>query len=142
MSAPLQLHASTVAVAGRGVLILGAPGSGKSTLALALMAFGARLVADDITLVTRLGPGLEATAPDAIRGRIEAWGVGLLRAETEPATRLALAVDLDVPETDRLPPARSAAFLGCRLPLVHGGGVATITLAPAVLQHLRGERDA
>ena len=35
------LHASCVAVAGRGLLIAGASGSGKSALALDLMAFGA-----------------------------------------------------------------------------------------------------
>ena len=42
-----QMHATTVALRGRGLLILGPSGSGKSTLALQLMAVGARLVADD-----------------------------------------------------------------------------------------------
>ena len=41
------LHASTVAIAGRGLLILGASGAGKSALALSLIALGAMLVADE-----------------------------------------------------------------------------------------------
>jgi len=47
-------HATTVAVAGRGLMIEGPSGSGKSALALELMAFGAELVADDRTRVARM----------------------------------------------------------------------------------------
>ena len=42
-----NLHASFVAINGRGVLILGPSGAGKSALALQLIAFGAKLVAGD-----------------------------------------------------------------------------------------------
>jgi len=70
--AEVVLHATAVAVGGRGLLILGRSGAGKSSLALQLIALGARLVADDRTRVT-LGPaGLVASPPEAIRGRIEA----------------------------------------------------------------------
>ena len=44
----VNLHASCIAVHGRGVLILGPSGAGKSSLALQLMALGADLVADDM----------------------------------------------------------------------------------------------
>ena len=65
------IHASAVALDGRGLLILGAAGSGKSALALELMARGARLVSDDQVALSVEGGRLIARAPAAIRGRIE-----------------------------------------------------------------------
>lgn len=56
------LHASCVALDGRGLLILGPSGSGKSALALELMALGADLVADDRTEIEGQGPDLVAAA--------------------------------------------------------------------------------
>ena len=112
------LHASTVAIAGRGLLILGASGAGKSALALSLIALGAMLVADDRTIVTRRGATLFATCPPALTGMIEARGLGLLASPAAGETRLHLAVDLDRPETDRLPPRRSVSVLGLPLDLV------------------------
>src|SRR3546814_9666093 len=47
------LHASCVAIGGRAVLIEGPSGSGKSDLALRLIDRGAKLVADDYTILTR-----------------------------------------------------------------------------------------
>ncbi len=47
MSNTVQLHASCVSIAGKGVLLLGVSGSGKSDLALRLIDSGAILVADD-----------------------------------------------------------------------------------------------
>ena len=57
-SAPLILHATAVAVAGRGLLIRGASGSGKSGLALEMMARGAQLVSDDRVIVSDRDDGL------------------------------------------------------------------------------------
>ena len=50
-SGDLTVHGTTVARAGRAVLILGASGTGKSALALQMIALGARLVADDLSLI-------------------------------------------------------------------------------------------
>lgn len=118
-AAGLTLHATTVVLAGRACLITGAAGSGKSSLALELMALGAALLADDRTLLSRRGPIVVATAPDAIAGLIEARGIGILRATPAPPAPVALAVDLDRVETDRLPPARSIELLGVPVPLCH-----------------------
>ncbi|WP_417525953.1 HPr kinase/phosphorylase [Marinovum sp.] len=115
----LILHASTVAFEGRGVLILGASGSGKSALALELMAVGAGLVADDRTEVTVQAGQLIASCPPTISGRIEARFVGLLKAAPHPPVSLALAVDLDQTERDRLPPLRQREIAGVRLSLLH-----------------------
>ena len=43
----VNIHASCVAIGGKGVLLLGDSGAGKSDLALRLIDEGARLVADD-----------------------------------------------------------------------------------------------
>lgn len=123
---PLVLHASCVAMDGAGeiraVLILGRSGAGKSALALELMSRGARLVADDRTLVVRRGGALIASCPPAISGLIEARGIGLIRVPPLARARLALAVDLDEGEGDRLPPPRRMDLLGVALPRILGAG--------------------
>ncbi len=112
------LHATCVAVAGRGLLIVGPSGAGKSALALQMMALGARLVSDDRVLVSR-GEGLIARCPaPAIRGLIEARGVGLLRAEPVGQAQVVLVTDLGQDEDQRLPPQRVITILGMSLPLV------------------------
>ncbi len=136
----MQLHASCVALAGRGLLILGPSGAGKSALALELMAFGCALVADDRVDLRREGDRLVASAPPALSGLIEARRVGLLRADALAAAPLALAVDLAQPEAERLPHPRQIELLGCHLDLVLGAG--NPHLSPALLQYLRGGRQA
>ncbi|WP_406736093.1 HPr kinase/phosphorylase [Thioclava sp. GXIMD4215] len=119
MSVRHNLHASCVALdAQHAVLIMGASGSGKSTLALRLMAFGAHLVADDRTDLRCESGQILASAPLAIRGRIEARGVGILSADALSDAILSLVVDLDRIETERLPPQRNISLYGVSLPLV------------------------
>ena len=132
------VHASCIAYRGRGLLILGPSGAGKSTLALEMMAFGAALVADDRTVLRTEGERLIADSPDAIRGRIEARGVGILRARAHGPVPLVLAVDLGQAEPDRLPPARELSISAGRLPLVLGAG--RLHLASTLLQYLEGGR--
>lgn len=134
------LHASCIAIADRGLLILGPSGAGKSALALQLMALGAALVSDDRTEVRADNGQLVASAPPALQGLIEARFVGLLRAPFRPQTTLALAIDLGQTETDRLPPSRHITVQGIDLPLV---------LTPphphfpsAILCYLKGSRFA
>ncbi len=132
------LHASCIALAGRGVLIRGASGTGKSALALQLMALGAGLVADDRVIVKRAGARLIASCPPAIAGRIEARFVGLLRADAVGPVPLALVVDLDRAETERLPPHRRTSVLGLELALLHNVG--TGHFPAAIRQYLVGGR--
>lgn len=110
------LHASCVALEGRGLLILGPSGSGKSALALELVALGARLVADDRVALRREGARVFASAPPGLHGLIEARGLGLLRLPAETAP-VALAVDLALPR-ERLPPRRMVDLAGVPTPLL------------------------
>ena len=140
-SAEAVVHASCVARAGHAVLIRGASGTGKSALALQLLASGAVLVADDRVRLRRAGGRILAAAPTAIRGRIEARGLGLLHAPVPPAPQpLGLVIDMDTEETDRLPPRRVTEIMGLRLALVRKTSAAHFPAA-VLLYLLHGRCD-
>jgi serine kinase of HPr protein (carbohydrate metabolism regulator) len=117
----MLVHATTVDVAGLGVLIMGPSGAGKSDLALRLIGRGALLVADDQTEVTIVGAALRARAPERIGGLIEARGVGVAAAPRKRATLLALAVALMETRLERMPEPRPWSLPGTgnpRIPLI------------------------
>jgi HPr kinase/phosphorylase len=119
----MLVHATTVAIGGKGVLIRGRPGSGKSDLALRLIDGGARLVADDQTEVARDRAGLVARAPRAIAGKLEVRGLGIVGVKAVPKARLALAVDLVADAAvERMPDPAWVKLLGLRLPLIRLAG--------------------
>lgn len=131
------LHATAVSFGPGAVLLLGPSGAGKSGLALQLMALGARLVADDRVLVFLRDGHPHAAAPEAIRGRIEARGVGILAVPAAPATPIRLAVDLGRSETDRLPPRRETTVLGQKVRLLLRNDNASFPATLALL--MRGD---
>src|SRR5512143_2512221 len=88
------IHASTVAVEGRAVLITGPSGSGKSDLTLRLLDRGFTLVSDDQTIVRRQGERLLATAPPNIAGKLEIRGIGIVEMEWAGDLPVALIVEL------------------------------------------------
>lgn len=96
------LHATSVAIDGRVVLLRGPSGSGKSDLALRLIDRGAALVSDDYTLVKRIDGRLVATAPDTIRGKMEVRGIGVVAMAALTDAPVALIADLFDP-VDRMP---------------------------------------
>ncbi len=116
--AEVMVHATTVAIEGRGVMIMGASGRGKSGLALELMALGAVLVADDQTRLHIADERLVASCPPALYGMIEARGIGLLHAAYMDEAALWLCVDLDTDELDRLPQRRAVTFMELSCDLV------------------------
>ena len=134
-SKPLSetVHASCVAIAGRGVLIAGRSGSGKSDLALRLIDRGAVLVSDDYTLVAYAGGQLLGSAPGTIAGKIEVRGVGLVELDAVSNVPICLLVDLDrVP--DRLPEGDERTRLaGVDLPTI--GLAALEASAPIKLEY-------
>lgn len=112
------LHASCVAIGGRGVLITGRSGSGKSDLALRLIDRGAELVSDDYTLVRRVGSHLLARAPDTIAGKMEIRGVGLVELPALADVPICLLADLDRP-VERLPEMKEEVKIaGLCLPVI------------------------
>ncbi len=112
------IHASTVALDGRAVLISGPSGSGKSDLALRLIDRGYTLVSDDQTIVQRDGERLIASAPPTIAGKLEIRGIGIVDMETASDVPIALYVEL-TSEIMRLPDdRRERPVLGINLPLV------------------------
>lgn len=134
------LHASTVAFGNRAVLIAGRSGCGKSALALQLMALGAQLVSDDRTIVTALGTRLMASAPEPLRGLIEARLVGLLSVESVGASPVELVIDMEARETERLPPRRSLSIHGVEITMMYA--VPEPYFPAAIAQYMRAGRKA
>jgi len=135
----LMMHATAVAIDGRGVLICGPSGSGKSSLALQLMALGADLIADDATILRADLRGLHLSAHANIAGRIEAAGVGILNAATVQNIPCALCIDLGTSESARLPQRRSVRLLDQDVPMLHS--VANGVFAAAVMQYMKAGRS-
>lgn len=133
------LHASCVAMAGNAVLITGPSGSGKSALALQLLALGADLIADDRTELTLHSGRVVASSPPAIKGRIEARGVGIIALDHLADAAVALVVDMAQTEVARLPQQHSVTILDIRLPCLHK--VDAPYFPAAIHACLRGCRD-
>lgn len=104
------VHATSIAIDGRAVLLMGPSGIGKSDLALRLIDRGAALVSDDYTLVVRQGGALVARAPDTIAGRMEVRHVGIVTLPHERDVPVALVVKLDE-QPARLPESGSTLRL-------------------------------
>ena len=112
------MHASTVAKAGRAVLIGGPSGSGKSDLALRLLDRGFTLVSDDQTLLRRDGERLLASPPPNIAGKLEVRGIGIVDIEHSTDVPVALMVEL-TSDIQRMPDDdRERPILGVPLPIV------------------------
>ena len=135
----LSQHASAVAFDGRGVLMTGSSGSGKSSLAIDLIAIGGVLVADDQVVIEAREEGIWLTAPEALSGKIEARGMGILQVPSAPAWA-ALVIDMDKIETERLPPERAVSLAGVTLPLLHK--VESQSFAAMLRAYLKGGRVA
>lgn len=113
----IRLHASCVALDGRGVVLLGPSGSGKSDLAIRLIDLGARLVADDQLLVERRNGRILARPEASLAGLVEARGIGLLRLPFCACSPIDLVAELD--RAERIPrwPERAAyPLLGLEVP--------------------------
>lgn len=76
----VKLYATTVEVAGLGVMMEGAPGLGKSETALGLVKHGNALVADDLTCLRKdvAENVLYASASDVTRNYMEIRGIGII----------------------------------------------------------------
>ena len=96
------LHATSVAIEGRALLLCGKSGIGKSDLALRLIDRGATLISDDYTLIKRIDGQLLASAPERIAGQIEIRGMGIVAMPHIDDIPVALLIDL-FDKVDRMP---------------------------------------
>lgn len=130
------MHATAVLVGADGVLLRGPSGAGKSTLAWLLIDRGARLVGDDRIHLSACHGRIIANPADALAGRLELRGRGILPVAFERSVVIRLVVDL-VDELERLPgaDALSAELLGVRLPRqpVPGASARSVLLIAAAL---------
>ena len=104
VSPRVSVHATAVAlmdatkpfggVCDGAVLLLGESGAGKSDVALRLIAAGAKLLADDQTVLYLDRNRVMADAPATLAGGIEIRGLGIVRLEKAPASPVILAVRL------------------------------------------------
>ena len=76
------------------VLLLGDSGAGKSDVALRLIAAGAKLIADDQTVLFVERGRVLADAPPELTGGMEVRGLGIVRLEKATASPVILAVRL------------------------------------------------
>jgi HPr kinase/phosphorylase len=111
------VHASAVAIGGRGILIRGTSGSGKSSLVLQLLTadeHGTALVADDRVDLRPQGGRLMAAVPHLLAGLLEVRGHGILRLPYVSPVDIALVVDL-LPSGDcpRMPTAQELSVELC-----------------------------
>ena len=122
------IHGTCVALGPHAALIRGPSGSGKSDLALRFLALAAEpgleplLVADDqVWIETQKDGSLAASAPPTLAGKIEVRGLGIVEVPHREAARIALAVDLVLPqEVPRMPPnpLDRITLAGVTLPVV------------------------
>jgi len=105
-----SIHATAVITGDRGILIRGPSGSGKSRLALDLILAGqARqipptlLVGDDRVRLTVNGANLIVTGVPELAGKIEIRGLGIRSIGFALQAPVAVVVDLDAADAERLP---------------------------------------
>lgn len=117
MSSTNPIHASSVLIDGRVVLIAGQSGRGKSDLALRLIDRTALLVADDYTRLEARDGVLFASPPSEIAGKLEVRGLGIIELVFAGEGPVALLVDLDG-AIERMPadPLPTTALEGLAIP--------------------------
>jgi serine kinase of HPr protein (carbohydrate metabolism regulator) len=137
-----NLHASTVAIGGRAVMISGPSGSGKSDLALRLIDRGFALVSDDRTIVSKDGDALTTTSPETIRGKLEIRGIGIVAMPSVENVPLAMIVEL-TSDLTRLPDDdRQRLILGVSIPLISVDAQTASAAAKVVIAlNLLGAKD-
>ncbi|MGQ4274586.1 HPr kinase/phosphorylase [Terrihabitans sp. B22-R8] len=105
-----SIHATCVALDGKGILITGPSGMGKSRFAHILLlrarlyGYKAELISDDRVMLQKHGRHLFASAPSAIAGRMEIRGLGIAYVEHRASAPLEFVVQLcSAKEFSRLP---------------------------------------
>jgi HPr kinase/phosphorylase len=122
------------------LVIVGPSGSGKSGLAAQMIALGAHLVADDLTLLEARDEMIIASAPPTGERRIELRGFGLCSVPVVAEAPIMAVLSLG-PARGRLPSKEEAMILGRAVPLLRHVPDAALA-AKAVLWMHDGRRPA
>ena len=114
-----------IEIAGIGVLLEGPAGSGKTSLSLGLLEHAllrgieGNLVSDDQAFLSNKSGKLIAEAPEALRGKVEIRGLGLIDINYRPSTQVHLVAKLvEAGQVERMPEPQSACLLNVELPLI------------------------
>ncbi|MEC8175423.1 MAG: HPr kinase/phosphatase C-terminal domain-containing protein, partial [Pseudomonadota bacterium] len=112
------VHATAIAIDGKGVLLRGPSGSGKSDLALRLLEAGGVLVGDDRVALSVRDDFVVARVPETIAGKLEIRGLGIVQLPYQAETRVTLVADLvERGEVERLPQKRMVELIGQMVPV-------------------------
>ncbi|PHQ72332.1 MAG: serine kinase [Sneathiella sp.] len=114
----IKIHGSAVEINGKGVLLIGSSGAGKSDLALRLIDGGARLIADDYTIIEGQKDGSALmSSPDEISGLIEVRGLGLMKMPYTCSIPLHLVFELTpYGDINRMPDLAEVTLDGVTVP--------------------------
>lgn len=117
-----RVHGTCVALGKSAALVRGPSGAGKSDLALRFLFLARRgpaaleaptLVSDDQVLLSLEDGQIWAGPPEAIAGKLEVRGVGIVEVKWTPQARLVLVVDLVPGEAvERMPPQETVDIFG------------------------------
>lgn len=118
LAAGKTCHACCIEVDGLGVLIIGPSGSGKTSLAHGLIEnFSGRQkpavwISDDQVYLTKADSRILAVTPQAIAGKAEIFGLGIIDVPFKRETHLDLVVEIvDDDEIERMPEETFLAFV-------------------------------
>jgi hypothetical protein len=116
----ITIHATTVSLDGRGVILRGPSGSGKSDLALRLINEGALLVADDQTVLFVESGRMMAQPPAEIAGKMEVRGVGVVTMGPPAIVPVFLLIDMSDPaDVPRMADFAPVELVGHQIPRMH-----------------------
>jgi serine kinase of HPr protein (carbohydrate metabolism regulator) len=125
-----SIHATAVMAGERGILIRGPAGSGKSRLALDLILAGQAgqlpptlLIGDDRVRLTVNGGSLIVAGVSELAGKIEIRGLGIRSIGFAERAPVAVVVDLEAADAERLPPpqALKTTISGLEIPRIPVG---------------------
>lgn len=120
-----NFHACLIQLEGRGVLITGQSGAGKTSLMLGLLEAAqhknqsVNFVSDDQVILTAENGNLIGSPPDAIAGKIEIFGFGIIDIANIANSQIDLLVQLEPDESlERLPDPKHSILLNINVPCI------------------------
>ena len=119
MSKPINtkkiIHASSIEMSGKGVVIFGKSGVGKSNLAIKLISMGANLIADDQTQLDLKEDKILISKYSSTPNFIEARGIGFIKVPFKMNSELFCFIKITNLELPRLPNEKTICCFGKKI---------------------------